>query len=608
MGKTYKTLVKKRKEIVILKEKQKQPSVLKRLMPYAGHKGYMLYLAMILSGFSGIMVLMPMVYIHKIVKSVVLDSHNIDSLMIKKYAIFAATFAIAGILLYTTALIVSHIFAFEVEDNIIKVNVEKMMIKPLGYFLNRESGKIRNVIVDGASQTHSFLAHQLPDMATSVISPIILLGLFLYFDWRLGLASFIPIIISMGIMATMMNEEMKRVREQYFEGLANLSAETVEYVRAIPVVKTFAQSIESFKRLHSLIINLKETVMKLTFMFRNKMSLYEALTASTAFFLIPMSIFLIAKGEDIRMVLGNSIFYLLLGPTFGIFVMRTATITQFSFFASTALDNIDNILDYENLTYGEKIDLTDGLEFKNVSFSYKNEKILDNISFCVNKGETVALVGPSGGGKSTIARLAARFYDADNGEILIGKVNIREYEKKALMKKIAFVFQGSKLFKMSLRENLLLGNENATDKEIEKALINSGSKDIVDNLEKGLDTVYGTKGTYFSGGEIQRFAIARVFFKDAKLLILDEATAFADPENEHIIQESFKKLAKDKTTLMIAHRLSTVINADKILVIDGGKIVEEGRHEDLLEKGEVYKKLWNEYQRAINWRIGGQNG
>lgn len=591
-----------------MKEKQKQPSVLKRLMPYAGHKGYMLYLAMILSAVSGIMVLMPMVYIHKIVKSVILDSHNIDSLMIKKYAIFAAAFAIAGILLYIVALIVSHIFAFEVEDNIIKVNVEKMMKKPLGYFLNRESGKIRNVIVDGASQTHSFLAHQLPDMATSVISPIILLGLFLYFDWRLGLASFIPIIISMGIMATMMDEEMKRVRERYFEGLANLSAETVEYVRAIPVVKTFAQSIESFKRLHSLIIDLKETVMKLTFMFRNKMSLYEALTASTAFFIIPMSIFLIAMGEDIRMVLGNSIFYLLLGPTFGIFVMRTATITQFSFFASTALDNIDNILGYENLTYGEKIDFTEGLEFKNVSFSYKNEKILDNISFCVNKGETVALVGPSGGGKSTIARLAARFYDADNGEILIGKVNIREYEKKALMKKIAFVFQGSKLFKMSLRENLLLGNENATDKEIEKALINSGSKEIIDNLKKGLDTVYGTKGTYFSGGEIQRLAIARAFLKDAKILILDEATAFSDPENEHIIQESFRKLSKNKTTLMIAHRLSTVVNADKILVIDNGKIVEEGRHEELLEKGEVYKKLWDEYQRAINWRIGGQNG
>lgn len=591
-----------------MKEKQKKPSVLKRLMPYAGNKGYMLYLAMILSAVSGIMVLMPMVYIHKIVKSIILDSSAVDTLMIKQNAIYAAAFAIAGLLLYTIALIVSHIFAFEVEDNIIKVNVEKMIKKPLGYFLNRESGKIRNVIVDGAAQTHSFLAHQLPDMAMSVISPIILLGLFLYFDWRLGVASLIPIIISMGLMATMMNEEMKKERNRYFEDLANLSAETVEYVRGIPVVKTFAQSVESFKRLHSLIIHLKDTVLKLTLMYKNKMALYEAIAASTAFFLVPVALFLIGRGEDIRMVLGNSIIYLLLGPVFGIFVMRTTTITQFSFFATTALDNIDNILDYQDLSYGEKLDFTEGLEFKNVSFSYKDEKVLDNVSFCVKKGEMVALVGPSGGGKSTIARLAARFFDADSGEILIGKTNIKEYDKEGLMRKIAFVFQGSKLFKMSLRDNLLLGKENATDNEIENALINSESKEIVDNLENGLDTVYGTKGTYFSGGEVQRLAIARAFLKDAKLLILDEATAFADPENEHIIQESFRKLSKDKTTLMIAHRLSTVVNADKILVIDNGKIVEEGRHEELIEKGEVYKKLWGEYQRAVNWRIGGQNG
>lgn len=590
-----------------MKEKQKKPSVLKRLMPYAGNKGYMLYLAMILSAVSGIMVLMPMVYIHKIVKSIILDSSAVDTLMIKQNAVSAAAFAIAGLLLYTVALIVSHIFAFEVEDNIIKVNVEKMIKKPLGYFLNRESGKIRNVIVDGAAQTHSFLAHQLPDMAMSVISPIILLG-FLYFDWRLGVASLIPITISMGLMATMMNEEMKKERNRYFEDLANLSAETVEYVRGIPVVKTFAQSVESFKRLHSLIIHLKDTVLKLTLMYKNKMALYEAIAASTAFFLVPVALFLIGRGEDIRMVLGNSIIYLLLGPVFGIFIMRTTTITQFSFFATTALDNIDNILDYQDLSYGEKLDFTEGLEFKNVSFSYKDEKVLDNISFCVNKGETVALVGPSGGGKSTIARLAARFFDADSGEILIGKTNIKEYDKEGLMRKIAFVFQGSKLFKMSLRDNLLLGNENATDNEIENALINSGSKEIIDNLENGLDTVYGTKGTYFSGGEVQRLAIARAFLKDANLLILDEATAFADPENEHIIQESFRKLSKNKTTLMIAHRLSTVVNADKILVIDNGEIVEEGRHEELLEKGEVYKKLWDEYQRAINWRIGGQNG
>ncbi len=575
-------------------------------MPYAGQKGYMLYLAMMLSGISGIMVLMPMLYIHKIIKSIILNK-VVDVVMIKQYAVSAALFAAIGLLLYTFALIVSHIFAFEVEDNIIKINVEKMMKKPLGYFLNRESGKIRNVIVDGASQTHSFLAHQLPDMAMSVISPLILLGLFLYFDWRLGVASLIPLIISMGLMATMMTEEMKKEREKYFEDLANLSAETVEYVRGIPVVKTFAQSVESFQRLHSLIIRLKETVMKLTVMYRNKMSLYEAITASTAFFLVPVAILLISRGEEIRTVLGNSIIYLLLGPTFGMFIMRSTTITQFSFFATTALDNIDNILDYEELSYGEKQDFSEGLEFKNVSFSYGDEKILDQVSFRVNQGESVALVGPSGGGKSTIARLAARFYDADSGEVLLGKTNIQEYEKTALMKKIAFVFQGSKLFKISLKENLLLGKSDASDKEIEDALVSSASKEIVDTLEKGLETVYGTKGTYFSGGEVQRLAIARAFLKDAKLLILDEATAFADPENEYMIQESFKKLAKNRTTLMIAHKLSTVVNADRILVIDKGKLVEEGTHDELLQKGEVYKKLWEEYQRAVNWKIGGQN-
>lgn len=589
-----------------MKKEKKKTSILKRLMPYAGQKGYMLYLAMMLSGISGIMVLMPMLYIHKIIKSIILNK-VVDVVMIKQYAVSAALFAAIGLLLYTFALIVSHIFAFEVEDNIIKINVEKMMKKPLGYFLNRESGKIRNVIVDGASQTHSFLAHQLPDMAMSVISPLILLGLFLYFDWRLGVASLIPLIISMGLMATMMTEEMKKEREKYFEDLANLSAETVEYVRGIPVVKTFAQSVESFQRLHSLIIRLKETVMKLTVMYRNKISLYEAITASTAFFLVPVAILLIGRGEEIRTVLGNSIIYLLLGPTFGMFIMRSTTITQFSFFATTALDNIDNILDYEELSYGEKQDFSEGLEFKNVSFSYGDEKILDQVSFRVNQGESVALVGPSGGGKSTIARLAARFYDADSGEVLLGKTNIQEYEKTALMKKIAFVFQGSKLFKISLKENLLLGKSDASDKEIEDALVSSASKEIVDTLEKGLETVYGTKGTYFSGGEVQRLAIARAFLKDAKLLILDEATAFADPENEYMIQESFKKLAKNRTTLMIAHRLSTVVNADRILVIDKGKLVEEGTHDELLQKGEVYKKLWEEYQRAVNWKIGGQN-
>lgn len=287
--------------------------------------------------------------------------------------------------------------------------------------------------------------------------------------------------------------------------------------------------------------------------------------------------------------------------------MRSAVISQYGYFAEVSLDKIENILDYKEMNYGNKSNKEVSLEFKNVSFAYEDNTVVDNVSFSVKKGERVALVGPSGGGKTTIAKLAARFYDPQIGEIFIGGINIKEYDKQTLMNKISFVFQNSKLFKMSLRDNLLIGKEDATDEEIEQALLNSGSKDIVDNLKDGLNTVYGTKGTYFSGGEAQRLSIARAFLKNADLLILDEATAFADPENEHIIQESFKKLSKDKTTLMIAHRLSTTVDVDRILVVNKGKIVEEGNHEELLKKNGEYKKLWDEYQRAVSWQIGGKN-
>lgn len=586
--------------------KQKKPSVLKRLLPYAGKKKYMLPLAMVFSALSGILVLMPMVYIHKIVSGIIL-SGSVDGETIRYYAVLAASFAATGMLLYFCALMVSHLFAFEVEANIIKLSVKKMMSKPLGFFANRESGNLRKTIVDGAAETHTMLAHQLPDLAMTIVSPIVLLIFFFLFDWWLGLVSLVPMVITVLLMATMATPKSKKLREEYYEGLANLSAESVEYVRGIPVVKTFAQSVESFDRFYSLIVKLKDFVVRWSMGFKNKMSLYEAISSSTAFFLVPVAIMMITSGGDMREVLGNSVIYLLIGPVFGVFMMRSAAMQNFIYFAELALDKIDTALDYENLTYGEATAVGDGLEFRNVSFSYGKDKVLDNVSFKVNKGETVALVGASGGGKTTVARLAARFYDADEGDIFIGGTSIKEYEKEALSQKVAFVFQMSKLFKMSLRENLLLGNPNASDEEIEQALVRAGAKEIVDNLEKGLDTVYGTKGTYFSGGEIQRLSIARAFLKNADFVILDEATAFADPENEHIIQTSFKELSKDKTTLMIAHRLSTVINADRILVMENGKIVESGTHNELLTLGGVYKKLWSEYQKAANWRIGGDN-
>lgn len=592
---------------IVLKDGKKKTPVLKRLIPYAGKKSYLLYLAMLLSAISGVMVLMPMVFIHKIVSTIIV-SGGMDAFMIKQNAIYAALFPSIGLCLYVLAGIISHLFAFEVEENIIKQSVKELMNKPLGYFANNESGKLRGIIVDGASQTHSILAHQLPDLASTMISPVVLLVFFFLFDWRLGLASIIPMLIGIGFMATMMSSGSKKDRDEYYGNLNNLSAETVEYVRGIPVVKTFAQSVESFEHLYSSIINMKKSVMRMTMGYKNKMSMFEAISGSTAFFLVPVALFIIMNGGNLREVMGNAVIYLLIGPAFGVLIMRSATISQYLYFAELALDKIDDALDYPKISYGEQtVSEAADIEFKNVSFSYREEKVLDNISFRVNKGETVALVGVSGGGKTTIARLAARFYDVDKGEILFGGINIREYEKTSLMNSIAFVFQNAKLFKMSIRENLLIGKGNATDTEIENALLNSGAKEIVENLENGLETIYGTKGTYFSGGEAQRFAIARAFLKDAKFIILDEATAFADPENEHIIQASFKKLSKNKTTLMIAHRLSTVVGADRILVIEGGKIVDEGKHEELLTKGGAYKTLWEEYQRAVNWKIGGQH-
>ena len=491
------------------------------------------------------------------------------------------------------------------EDTIIKTSVKKLIHKPLGYFDDKESGRIRNVIVSGASETHSFLAHQLPDMAMTIISPIVLLVFFFMFNWKLGLASMIPMIIGMILMSAMMTSETKKMKDEYYAELSELSSQTVEYVRGIPVVKTFAQSVESFNKLYSLIIKIKDGVLKLTMSYTNKMSWFETVSTSTAFFLVPVALLLIKCNGNLSNVVADSVIYFLIGPTFAVFIMRSATITQFSYFAELALNKIENILEFDDFMYGDKTSSDVGIEFKNVSFSYGGENVLDSISFKVNKGERVALVGSSGSGKTTVARLAARFYDTKSGEIFIGGINIKDFEKESLMKKIAFVFQNSKLFKMSVRENLLIGKPDATDEEIESALINSGSKEIIERLENGLDTVYGTKGTYFSGGEAQRLSIARAFLKDADIIILDEATAFADPENEHLIQESFKKLSKNKTTLMIAHRLSTVIDADKILVIDKGKIIEEGKHADLINMNGHYKKLWEEYQKSVNWKIGG---
>lgn len=587
-----------------MKNKQKRIPVLKRLVVYSGKKKVLLYFAMFFSALSGVLLLMPMVYIHRIINAIICNGLT-NSSLINKSAILAAIFAAGGIISYLFALISSHIFAFEVEDNIIKDNVSRLISHPLGYFLDKESGKIRNTIVGGAAETHTFLAHQLPDLAMTIVTPIVLLVFFFLFDWKLGLISLIPMLIGMGLMATMLNKKMKKVKDEYFNDLTTLSAETVEFVRGIPVVKTYATKIESFDRIYKLINKLKDLVMKLTMGYKNKMSIYESVVGSTAFFLVPVAILFIQYGVgDARQVIANSIIYFLIGPAFGGFIMKSATIAQYSYFAENALNRIDNLLIHKPFEYGLKNIENSSIEFKNVSFGYDEKLVLDDISFEVKKGEMIALVGPSGGGKTTIAQLAARFFDSNKGSIFIGGVDIKELSKENLMNKISFVFQNTKLFKMSIKDNLLIGNPNATNEDINTALENAGALEIIENLKDGLNTVYGAKGTYLSGGEVQRLSIARAFLKDADILILDEATAFSDPENEAVIQNSLKKLAQNKTTLMIAHRLSTVVKADKILVIDNGKIIESGAHKELLKQNGLYTKLWNEYQKSLHWKIG----
>lgn len=584
----------------------KKQHILIRLMSYSQHRKSCLFIAMLLSAISGILLLLPMVYIHKIIKELVLSGiSNFDAL--KSNALYAALFPMLGLLLYTLATICSHIFAFEVEQNIIKSSMQKVLAMPLGYFQDKESGKLRNIILTGAGETHSILAHQLPDMASALISPIVILIFLFIFDWRLGVICLIPLLVGMTFMATMMTEQGKAARDEYYGNLNNLSAESIEYVRGIPIIKVFGQSILNFRQLFKSIMTMKESVLKMALGWQNKMALYEAVTESTAFFLVPVAILLIMYGNDVKQIIINTIIYLLIGPIFGIFVMRNATISQYMYFASQGLDKIEEALAYPEMIEGNETTLSSGdLEFRNVSFAYADEQILDNISFKIDKGETVALVGASGGGKSTIAKLAARFYDPKSGQILLNGKDIKSYSKQALMANMAFVFQNAKLFKQSLLANLKMGKANANQAEIERALNEAGASEIIKSLPDGLKTIYGSKGTYLSGGEAQRLVLARAFLKDADYLVLDEATAFADPENEQQILTALHNLAKNKTTLMIAHRLSSLVNVDRILVVENGQIKEAGKHEELLAKQGIYAKMWKEYQVSCQWEIGGR--
>ena len=591
--------------------KKKKTPILKRFTPYMGTKKALLPLSLVLSGLSAVLNILPFVLVWLIVRDLLSAPQAIDIANVSTYAWLAFASAIGGVVVYFCALMSSHLAAFRVEVGLQKVGMEKIISMPLGFFDLHSSGKIRKIVNDGAGTTHTFLAHQLPDMAGSVISPVLLLALIFIFDWRMGCASLVPILLGFITMKFMMTSQGKEFQKRYYDALEEMSSESVEYVRGIPVVKTFGQSIFSFKRFYNSIIKYKEMVHAYTVLWRAPMSFYTIIMQSAAFFLIPMAILLSGRGGNLPLVLTDFVFYLLISPTFATLLMKSMYFNQNTMIAEQAIDRIDNLFDYpmqHSRTTAAPIQEF-SLEFKDVVFSYEgsDKRAVDHVSFKLREGETVALVGASGGGKTTIARLAARFWDAAEGEVLVGGINVRAIPKKQLMEHISFVFQSTRLHKGTLRENIVFGKENVSEAEIGKAIDASQSREIIANLPHGLDTVIGSKGTYLSGGEQQRIALARAIVKNAPIVLLDEATAFADPENEHLIQKALRELSRGKTTLMIAHRLTSVQHVDRILVIDGGRIAEAGTHAELLAKGGLYKSMWDEYQKSVGWKIAAQD-
>jgi len=573
-----------------------------------GKRKVLLPAAMLLSALSALAGILPYILIWLIVRELLEHGEITSSGNVVTYAWWAAGMAVASIVLYFAALMSSHLAAFRVESNLRKEAMRQIVRMPLGFFDINTSGRIRKIIDDNAGVTHSFLAHQLPDLAATFLVPLVAAILIFVFDWILGLACIVPVIIAMLVMGFMMNAEGRQFMKSYMTSLEEMNTEAVEYVRGIPVVKVFQQTIYSFKNFHRCIMNYNKMVFGYTRMWEKPMSLYTVIINGFVFFLAPLAILLIGYSGNYASVLLNFFLFVLITPVFSQSIMKSMYLNQALGQASEAIGRLENLVAYEYLTVVEHPQPVKefSIQFEKVSFSYPgaNQKAVDDVSFTIPQGNTVALVGASGGGKTTIARLVPRFWEATEGKVLIGGINVREIAPEELMKYISFVFQNTKLFKTSLLENIKYGNPDATMEEVERAVDMAQCREIINKLPLGLNTKIGTEGTYLSGGEQQRIVLARAILKNAPIIVLDEATAFADPENEHLIQQALKELTKGKTVLMIAHRLSSITDADNILVIDKGKIAEQGTHANLLGKQGIYYHMWNEYQQSVRWTIG----
>lgn len=581
----------------------KKQSNLKRLMYYAGRRKYLIYLSWVLSALSALVALVPFICIWRIIRDVL--SGNMES--ITRYGWLAVLFAVVSALVYIAGLLCSHMSAFRIAANLRKTLMRHITTLPLGEAEKFGSGKLRKIVQDSSEATETYLAHRLPDKAGAIATPIGLIALLLIFDWRLGLLSLVPVVLGFLIMAKMTGKDMEEKLKEYNNALSDMSNEAVEYVRGIPVVKTFGQTVFSFKRFKAAIDNYEKWVIAYTKALRLPMMCYTTAINAVFAFLIAGAVIL-TRGGVTRELLLNLIFYIIITPIISVTLTKLMFMSEDEMTVNDAISRIDSVLNIEPLseTQDGKIPSDNSVTLENVTYSYDGEKnALDGVSLTINAGQTVALVGPSGGGKTTLANIVSRFFDPQEGSVKIGGADIREIPKELLMNTVSFVFQSSRLVKDTVLENVRLSNPQATREEAINALNAAQCADIIEKLPNGIDTVIGADGVYLSGGEQQRIAIARAILKNAPIIILDEATAFADPDNEQKVQAALSKLSEGKTVIMIAHRLSTVANADCIYVLADGKIAESGTRDELIEKNGIFTKMWNDYNKSVEWKIGG---
>lgn len=584
----------------------KKQSDLSRLLGYAGKRKYFSYASWVLAAFSALVSLAPFYFIFNIIKKVIETSPDFGN---SKNLIFngwmAVLFAVTGYLLYIAALMCSHMAAFRVATNMRKDVLSHLVKLPLGYVEEVGSGRLRKIINDSTAASETYLAHQLPDKAVAVATPIGLIALLFIFDWKLGILSLIPVVLAFLIMASMTGKKMAQKMREYQNSLDAMSNEAVEYVRGIPVVKTFGQTVFSFKRFKATIDNYEKWVISYTKDLRIPMMLYTAAINSVFVFLIAAALIFTKNGVTNEFLL-NLIFYIIITPVISLTLTKMMYQSENAMIVADALQRVDTILDAEQLpeTVNGKKPSDSSVEFRNVSYSYDGVKnAVENVSLNIHSGSTVAFVGPSGSGKSTMANLISRFFDVSEGQVLVGGVDVRNIKKEILMDNVSFVFQNSHLIKGTILDNVRMARPQASKEEVMNALEKSQCMDIVKKLPNGVDTVVGTNGVYLSGGEQQRIAIARVMLKNAPVVILDEATAFADPDNEVMVQKAFSELAKNRTVIMIAHRLSTVAGADRIYVLKDGKIEEYGKYNELINNGGMFSKMWNDYRHSVDWKV-----